>query len=170
MKQILLVDGYNILHAWPDLHLYMKEAGLAAARDHLINRVHDYSASAGFWAVVVFDAHHGHRHNATVEHHRGMDVIYTGAGETADHHIERIAQEMSGKNCELYVVTGDHLEQTIILGKGAVRVSPREFLEDIRMDKETRRKPQTLRGSRLEDRISPKARQVLEDIRRESEK
>lgn len=166
MQKILAVDGYNVIHAWQDLYAYMQLAGLAAARDQLIRRVHDYAAGAGLFAIVVFDAHHGHKQKASVDHQKGLDVVYTGLGETADHYIERVADELADKNCELYVVTADHLEQTIVLGRGAVRISPRELLEDIDVELRSRKNRREHSGSSIAERIAPNILKTLDDLRR----
>ena len=169
MHRILLIDGYNIIHAWPDLNRLLHKVNLAAARDALIDRVHDYAAGAGLHAVVVFDAHHGGRQKASAEHLKGMDIIYTGAGETADHYIERAADELDGKDCELYVATADSLEQTTILSRGGARVTPRELMEDIRRAQESRRETWGSKGTRLADRIAPDVLAALEKIRQSKE-
>ncbi|MDD4796836.1 MAG: NYN domain-containing protein [Eubacteriales bacterium] len=167
MQKILVVDGYNVIHAWPNLREYMKLAGLAAARDQLLRSVHDYAAGAGYFAIVVFDAHHGHKQRASVEHLKGMDVVYTGSGETADHYIERVADELDGMNCELYVVTADRLEQSIVLGRGGVRVSPRELLEDISLELKARKNKRQRNAASIAERVSPDILKALEELRRQ---
>ncbi|MDD3243267.1 MAG: NYN domain-containing protein [Eubacteriales bacterium] len=166
MQRILLIDGYNIIHAWPELSALMHRVNLAAARDALIDRVHDYAASSDLWAVVVFDGHHGARQKASAEHLKGMDIVYTGAGETADHYIERAADELDGKDCELFVATADNLEQKTILSRGGARITPKELMEDIRQAQQARRVTWGDKGTRLADRIAPDVLAALEIMRK----
>lgn len=166
MRTILAVDGYNVIHAWPDLRDWMQRAGLQAARDRLCARVQDYAAEMGIHAIVVFDAHHTARGESTQENYPNMDIVYTTGGETADHYIERLALQLKDTDCQLQVATSDGMEQFMVLGRGAVRVLPRELLEDIKARREHRERPGRERGTSLGERISPAALEALERMRR----
>ena len=169
MKRILLVDGYNIIHAWPELARWKEAAGFDAARDRLIASLQDYGGYASMEVVVVFDAYRSGRMKQTVENRPGLDIVFTANGETAAHYIERVADELKGKDCELYVATSDSLEQTIVLGRGAVRLSPRELAEDMEEERRRHRTGQTqpvVGTNALMHRLDARLLEELERMRR----
>ena len=51
MKNILLVDGYNIIGAWPELRV-LKEKDLSAARDRIIEILAEYKR-CGISAIEI---------------------------------------------------------------------------------------------------------------------
>lgn len=121
----LLVDGYNIIFAWEDLK---KIAGdnLDAARGELINRMCNYQGYAGCELILVFDAYRVKGKHREVEKYCNISIVYTKESETADSYIERVSHELSKKH-KVRVATSDGLEQMIILGNGAMRISATEF-------------------------------------------
>jgi len=121
----LLVDGYNIIFAWEDLK---KIAGdnLDAARGELINRMCNYQGYAGCELILVFDAYRVKGKHREVEKYCNINIVYTKESETADSYIERVSHELSKKH-KVRVATSDGLEQMIILGNGAMRISAAEF-------------------------------------------
>lgn len=121
----LLVDGYNIIFAWDDLK---KIAGdnLDAARGELINRMCNYQGYAGCELILVFDAYRVKGKHREVEKYCNINIVYTKESETADSYIERVSHELSKKH-KVRVATSDGLEQMIILGNGAMRISATEF-------------------------------------------
>ena len=121
----LLVDGYNIIFAWEDLK---KIAGdnLDAARGELINRMCNYQGYAGCELILVFDAYRVKGKHREVEKYCNINIVYTKESETADSYIERVTHELSKKH-KVRVATSDGLEQMIILGNGAMRISATEF-------------------------------------------
>ena len=123
--QYLLVDGYNIIFAWEDLK---KIAGdnLDAARGELINRMCNYQGYAGCELILVFDAYRVKGKHREVEKYCNINIVYTKESETADSYIERVSHELSKKH-KVRVATSDGLEQMIILGNGAMRISATEF-------------------------------------------
>lgn len=120
-----LVDGYNIIFAWEDLK---KIAGdnLDAARGELINRMCNYQGYAGCELILVFDAYRVKGKHREVEKYCNINIVYTKESETADSYIERVSHELSKKH-KVRVATSDGLEQMIILGNGAMRISATEF-------------------------------------------
>lgn len=128
-EKLLIVDGYNVLGAWPDLS---RGRPLADARDELIRRLHDYAGYSGQKIILVFDAWQSERLARTEEQHGSLSVVFTQKGEMADHYIERLcdgfADDIEARRMEVRVATSDALEQTIILGRGATRLSSRELL------------------------------------------
>ena len=121
----LLVDGYNIIFAWDDMK---KIAGdnLDAARGELINRMCNYQGYAGCELILVFDAYRVKGKHREVEKYCNINIVYTKESETADSYIERVSHELSKKH-KVRVATSDGLEQMIILGNGAMRISATEF-------------------------------------------
>lgn len=121
----LLVDGYNIIFAWEDLK---KIAGdnLDAARGELINRMCNYQGYAGCELILVFDAYRVKGKHREVEKYCNINIVYTKESETADSYNERVSHELSKKH-KVRVATSDGLEQMIILGNGAMRISATEF-------------------------------------------
>ena len=66
-------------------------------------------------------------------------VVYTKEAETADMFIERVTHEI-GRNRRVRVATSDGMEQVIILGHGALRVSARMFHQEVQdVEKEIKR-------------------------------
>lgn len=123
---ILLVDGYNIIGAWPELR-ELKERDLAAARDRLIELMAEYQAFTGFRVIIVFDAYYVQGISRKYKNHK-VEVIYTRENETADERIEKMASELNNIKTQIQVATSDHTEQWVVFGQGALRKSARELL------------------------------------------
>ena len=121
----LLVDGYNIIFAWDDLKK-ISEENLDASRGELINRMCNYQGYAGCELILVFDAYRVKGKHREVEKYCNINIVYTKESETADTYIERVSHELS-KNHKVRVATSDGVEQMIILGNGAMRISAQEF-------------------------------------------
>lgn len=128
MSEYLIIDGYNVINAWKDF-AQIRKNNLEHARDLLVSWVAEYAAFKGYKAAVVFDATDVSG-VAVSEMLHGVQVIYTGEGETADSWIERRAYELGRTKVKVFVVTSDYAEQINILGAGAYRISAREFRED----------------------------------------
>ena len=125
----LLVDGYNIIFAWDELKK-IAEDNLDAAREVLVNRLSNYRGFTQCNLILVFDAYKVKGGIGSIEHINGIDVVYTKEAETADAYIEKVTHELAKKH-RVRVATSDGLEQLIILGSGAQRVSASEFLKEI---------------------------------------
>ncbi len=121
----LLVDGYNIIFAWDDLKKIAEE-NLDAARGELIKRMCNYQGYAGCELILVFDAYKVKGRHRDVEKYCNINLVFTKESETADSYIERVTHELS-KDHRVRVATSDGLEQMIILGNGAMRISAAEF-------------------------------------------
>ncbi len=121
----LLVDGYNIIFAWEDLKK-ISEDNLDAARGELINRMCNYQGYDGSELILVFDAYKVKGRHREVEKYCNINIVYTKESETADSYIERVTHELS-RNHRVRVATSDGIEQMIILGNGAMRISAAEF-------------------------------------------
>jgi len=165
---ILLVDGYNIIGAWPVLEK-LKEHDLEEARDKLLDLMADYQGFTGMKVYVVFDAHQVPGLGATYRHHR-LTIVYTKEKETADECIERLCSELFVRRRNIYVATSDLVEQHVAFGKGALRVSARELLIDIGQNRknieQTLREEQPGKRNSVDGRISLEVRSQLEKLRR----
>ncbi|AYA74088.1 hypothetical protein DOE78_00615 [Bacillus sp. Y1] len=127
---ILLVDGYNIIGAWPELR-ELKNKDLASARDRLVERMAEYQAYSGYRVIVVFDAHFVKGTEKKYKNYK-VEVIFTRNNETADERIEKLAISLNNRKTQIHVATSDFTEQWAIFGQGALRKSARELL--IEMD------------------------------------
>ncbi|RQD72816.1 MAG: NYN domain-containing protein, partial [Candidatus Syntrophonatronum acetioxidans] len=136
MAGYLIVDGYNIINSWEDLKA-LGDKNMEAAREKLIDYLMDFAI---LWdkITVVFDAHQVPGGIETRETFHSLEVIYTREKETADNVIEKITHNFQGRdNINILVATSDRVQQEIIFGRGARRISARELkilLESIKMD------------------------------------
>ncbi len=126
----LLIDGYNIIYADEDLKKAASES-LENARNLLIEKAQSYNSLKGIEVIVVFDAYRVKGNQGSVETHGNISVVYTKEAETADSYIEKVTHELS-KHHRVRVATSDNLEQMIILGSGAYRMSAREFFSELK--------------------------------------
>ena len=136
--EYLLVDGYNIIFAWDELNALSRES-LDAARHRLMDILCNYQGFKKCVLILVFDAYRVPGSPGSIEQYHNIHVVYTKEAETADMFIERVTHEI-GKNRRVRVATSDGMEQVIILGHGALRVSARMFHEEVQdVEKEIRR-------------------------------
>ncbi len=135
-KEYLLVDGYNIIFAWEELKKLAAE-NLDAAREGLINILCNYCGVRGCELIVVFDAYKVKGNPGSVEKVHNISVVYTKEAETADMYIEKVTHELGRKHNNIRVATSDGLEQLIILGNGAYRVSASAFYEEVKQIEES---------------------------------
>ena len=137
-RELLVVDGYNIIFAWDELNALSKES-LDAARHRLMDILCNYQGFKKCVLILVFDAYRVPGSPGSIEQYHNIHVVYTKEAETADMFIERVTHEI-GKNRRVRVATSDGMEQVIILGHGALRVSARMFHEEVQdVEKEIRR-------------------------------
>lgn len=134
----LLVDGYNIIFAWDELNELAKD-NLELARGTLINRMCNYCGCKSCELILVFDAYRVKGNPGTVERVHNINVVYTKEAETADAYIEKVTHDLAKKH-RVRVATSDNLEQVIILGNGATRVSADEFHKEVEDTEEEIRK------------------------------
>ena len=128
--EYLLVDGYNIIFAWDELKELAKSS-LESARDRLIDILCNYRGFRQCELILVFDAYKVKGNTGSVEKIHNINVVYTKEAETADMYIEKTTHEL-GKKHRVRVATSDNLEQIIILGNGATRISADEFLHEVK--------------------------------------
>ncbi len=125
----LLVDGYNIIHASPELKKLADE-NLEHARHSLISKLMGYQIIKKIEIIVVFDAYKVKGNHGETEKIQNINIVYTKEAETADAYIEKATHRLS-KNNRVQVATSDGLEQIIILGQGALRIPASQFLADL---------------------------------------
>lgn len=129
LEEYLLVDGYNIIFAWDQLKELAK-VNMDSAREALIEILANYQGYKNCHVIVVFDAYKIKGGERRFEKHENIDVVYTKEAETADMYIEKTAHEKSGEYL-VRVATSDRLEQLIIIGTGAFKVSADEFRMEV---------------------------------------
>ena len=127
--EYLLVDGYNIIFAWDDLAAIAKE-DMDLARSRLVNLMCNYRGLHRCEVILVFDAYRIKGNTGSVETVNNISVVYTKEAETADSYIERTTHELS-KNYRVQVATSDRMEQLIIIGNGAMRISADAFRKEV---------------------------------------
>ena len=125
----LLVDGYNILFAWDELK-ELSRTSLDTARHVLMNLLCNYQGYRGCTLILVFDAYKVPQGLGAVEKYHNIHIVYTRQAETADQYIERLSFELRGRR-RVRVATSDNLEQLIILGHGAERISAQRFHDEV---------------------------------------
>ena len=128
-EEYVLVDGYNIIHAWDELREIARD-NLDAARHVLMDRLCNYQGYRNCALILVFDAYRVPQGLGAVEKYHNIHIVYTKEAETADQYIERVTYAL-GKRRRVRVATSDGLEQLIILGHGAQRIPATEFHEEL---------------------------------------
>jgi len=165
----LIVDGYNIIYAWPELAA-IKDVSLEDAREALIGILADYAALGGLQVTVVFDSH---RRPGTVPSSQtisGVRVIYSGRKTSADSVIERLIYEAKSAD-EVTIATSDGVQRDLALGKGVKTMSALTFKTQVeaavsRRNAQIRdRQDRTDLARRLEDRLDPRTREQLDQLR-----
>ena len=166
----LIVDGYNIIFAWPDL-ASLKDVNLQDAREMLIATLSDYAAMTRQTVTVVFDSHRRPDAEASEQTISGVEVVYSGRKTSADHVIERLLFEARASD-EVTVATSDALQRDLALGRKIKTVSALTLKGQVdavlaqrnQQIGDTRARSDIAR--RLEDRLDPKTRERLDRLRR----
>lgn len=168
MKPLLYVDGYNIIGAWGEAERHAWP--LDECRDRLAHLLEDYAGYTGQEVWLVFDGHRAERAVRSVEERDGLTVVFTKHGETADQFIERMCQLLP-RYREARVATSDGLEQTLILGRGATRLSARELLRELNSERISGKDRHSRQDSRhmstLSASLTEEQRRQLEILRRQ---
>ncbi|GAV24348.1 hypothetical protein ciss_02810 [Carboxydothermus islandicus] len=165
MAEYVLIDGYNLLFNWPELNKLKDETSLEHAREVLKERLINYRALTGREVIIVYDAHQ-QKESRREFFEAGITVVFTEAGETADHFIEKKVQELLPGN-RVYVVTQDELQQKLIFGYGALRISLRELLNDFKIEeKKAKELFNKVSPQWLEDRIDQQVKTKLDKLRK----
>ncbi|WP_448901533.1 NYN domain-containing protein [Eubacterium sp.] len=133
-SEYLLVDGYNVIFSWDNLK-NLADSSIDGARNALINILCNYQGYKRCEVIVVFDAYKVKGNHREIEKVNNITVVYTKEAETADMYIEKASLDLAKKH-KVRVVTSDALEQVIILGNSALRVSSREFQGEVKSAEE----------------------------------
>ena len=128
-EEYLLVDGYNIIFAWEELK-ELADADVHAAQTRLMDILSNYQGYRKCTLILVFDAYKVEGHAEEVIRYHNIHVVYTKEAETADQYIERTVHKI-GREYRVTVATSDRLEQIIILGQGAHRISAQGLKDEI---------------------------------------
>jgi len=168
-RDFLLVDGYNIIHAWKELK-EMTELSLEDARHNLIDILSNYKGfKSEVEVIVVFDGHLVKGNIGTIYKYNNIFVVYTKEAETADHYIEKTVNGLP-KECNVRVATSDGLEQLIILGHGAIRMSARELkieVENVNVHlRENFIEQRPPKNNLLMDNLDEETQKMFEQMRR----
>lgn len=165
--EYLLVDGCNIIFAWEDLR-DLAQTDFHAAQTKLMDILSDYQGIKGCILILVFDAYRVEGHPEETFQYHNIHVVYTKEAETADQYIERTVHEI-GRKHNVAVATSDGLEQIIIMGQGAARISARGFQDEIASAKKQLREEWKERRDNtknyLFDNMTPELKSHMEDIR-----
>lgn len=166
-EDYLLVDGCNIIFAWEDLR-DLAQADFHAAQSRLMDILSDYQGIKGCILILVFDAYRVEGHPEETFQYHNIHVVYTKEAETADQYIERTVHKI-GRKHNVTVATSDGLEQIIIMGQGAARISARGFKDEIASAKQQMREEWQERRDNsktyLFDSMTPELKSHMEDIR-----
>lgn len=166
-EEYLLVDGYNIIFAWEDLRELAKES-LGAAQGKLMDILSNYQGMRKCTLILVFDAYKVEGHREEVVKYHNIYVVYTKEAETADQYIEKTVHKI-GREHSVSVATSDGLEQMIILGQGASRISAKGLREEIERASQELRQDwhQRRQSSRnyLMEQVSPEVAEYMEQVR-----
>jgi predicted RNA-binding protein with PIN domain len=167
MKEVLIVDGYNIIGAWRILNDLKKES-LELSRDRLVGILEEYQKVTGMEVIVVFDAHMSPGPRKECRSGR-VQVLFSKEEETADEMIERIVYEMEKQVSHIYVATSDLVEQQVTFGEGALRISARELearVNEARKTIQLEMKKLERQRNTLGDHLDEKVAEIFEKWRR----
>ena len=128
-REILLVDGYNVLFAWEEWKPLLPDH-FDAARTQLTDLMCDYAGMTGKDVILVFDAYKVRGNPGSAERCRNIWLVYTREAQTADAYIEKTTL-LARQKARVRVVTSDRPEQLIALGNEAMRTSAREFRREV---------------------------------------
>ena len=134
---LYLVDGYNMIGAWPE---FKSCADFSQCRELLTAMLADFAGFTGDEVMLVFDGYKGDKMKTTIERVSGIDVVFTKRSETADHFIERTVDERMENlprfsQAAIRVATSDATEQNVIFTRGAVRIPAKEMRAIVRSAK-----------------------------------
>ena len=168
-EEYLLVDGYNIIHAWPNLKEFAAE-NMDLARIRLLDALASYGGIRQCQIIVVFDAYLVEGHLEEIYDYHNIHVVFTKEAQTADEYIEKFAFDHQ-KKYDITVATSDGLQQIIIRGAGSALLSARELKEEVEIATEranqSYHKRQGATRSSLEEILPSEALEKIEDLKKE---
>jgi len=170
-EKYMLVDGYNVIHAWKELSELAGD-NLDGARGRLLDILCNYQAMKNINLIAVFDAYKVKGHVRELETYHNINVVYTKEAETADAYIEKFTHENASKY-DITVVTSDGVEQVIIMGAGCSLVSSREFEKEVEEINNKVRSEHIedvpVSGNKFFDNLSNEGKRLLTSISDEDE-
>lgn len=168
-EEYLLVDGYNIIFAWPELR-DLAQDNMDGARIQLLECLTNYQGIKKCQIIVVFDAYRVQGNRAEILDYQNIHMVYTKEAQTADHYIEKFVHDHQAKY-DVTVATSDGLEQIIIRGAGCTLLSARELKEEIERANErvmqAYQDKQVVERNYLADALSPELKQQMENLVKE---
>ncbi|MFO7160115.1 MAG: TetM/TetW/TetO/TetS family tetracycline resistance ribosomal protection protein [[Clostridium] cellulosi] len=165
-EEYLLVDGYNIIHAWPELK-DLADENMDGARMKLIETLSNYQGYRKCQIIVVFDAYRVERHVEEAIDFNNIHIIYTREAQTADQYIERFSHN-NKKKYSITVATSDALEQLIVRGAGCSLLSANELKAEIeKTDRRIRQEYRQINDENrnyLKDTLPSKTKREMEEM------
>ncbi|NLY42930.1 MAG: GTP-binding protein [Clostridiaceae bacterium] len=166
-EKYLLVDGYNIIHAWPELK-ELADGDMESARIKLLDYLSNYKGTRNCEIIVVFDAYRVQGHAEEIIDYNNIHVVFTKEAQTADQYIEKFAHD-NQKKYDITVATSDGLQQIIIRGAGCSLLLARELKAEIdEVNERIRREYQDtgkLDRNYLEDALTPEEKQQIKQMK-----
>lgn len=164
--EYLLVDGYNVIFAWPELAELAKE-DMDGARLKLLDCLSNYQGIKKAKIIVVFDAYRVEGHREELIDYHNIHMVFTKEAQTADQYIEKFAHD-NQKKYNMTVATSDGLQQIIIRGAGCKLISARELKVEVEDAVENMRQlyneTKVKERNYLSDSISDEARKKMENL------
>ena len=125
----ILVDGYSLLHNWPEL-APGRARHSAAARDELIQRLTRYQDAAGIPITIFFDGSGARPGTPAAASTPAVEVLYSRAGQTADQMIERAAHRFSPYG-EVLAVSDDRAERDTVVALNGLVSNCLSFIQTV---------------------------------------
>lgn len=167
-EEYLLVDGYNIIFAWPELKK-LAEDDMESARIKLLDVLSNYRGVQKCEIIVVFDSYLVQGHQEEIIEYHNIHVVFTKEAQTADQYIEKFTHE-NNKKYNIVVATSDGLQQIIVRGEGGLLMSARELKAEVEATnlkvKQTHEEIQGLSRSYLGDALSTELKLQMEEMRK----
>jgi small GTP-binding protein len=170
-EEYLIVDGYNIIYAWPELK-ELADHNMDGARMKLLDVLCNYKGIRKCQIIVVFDAYRVQGHLEEVIDYYNIHMVYTKEAQTADQYIEKFAHD-NQKKYNITVATSDGLQQIIIRGAGCALLSARELKVEIdEINEKTKQEYEEKQGigrNYFINSLTPKAKQKMEELMEQEE-
>lgn len=164
----LLVDGYNIIHAWPDLE-ELTDDDMDVARMKLLDLLTSYQGIKKCEIIVVFDAYRVQGHPEEVSDYHNIRVVFTKEAQTADQYIEKFAY-VNKKKYNIIVATSDRLQQIITRIAGSSLLSATDLRDEVERTiqgaQQSYRERQKTRHASFKQVLSPEAKQQIAEFRK----
>jgi predicted RNA-binding protein with PIN domain len=125
----ILIDGYSLLHGWPEL-APGKPRHCAAARDELIHHLTLYQDAVNIPLTIVLDGANNDIRLSTIESTPKVEILYSRAGQTADQIIERVTHRLAPFG-EVLAVTDDFAERDTVIAMGGMASSCLNFIQTV---------------------------------------